>query len=110
MTRGETRVARLEARIGADQCNGSLCVKCILAKLNAGHTGKPWGGCDGRPSGLSDLLRRLSDRELALLAGVADSATDEELATVVATGAGHWRDTSMQKPATTESRREKLTP
>ncbi len=54
MTRGETRVAKLEARIGG--------------------------------TGLSDVFR-LTDWQLAHLAGVSESASDEELAAVIAVGA-----------------------
>ena len=74
-------MARLEGRIGAELCSGSLCVKCVLAKLNARHTGKAWGGCDGRPSGLSGLLRR-TERERAQFAGVPTDATDEQLTAI----------------------------
>lgn len=91
MTRGETRVAKLEARIGPAQCGSSLCVKCVLAKIEADHRGVAWGGCNGRPAGLPDLFR-LKNQQLAHLAGVSESATDEELAAVIAEGAEGGRE------------------
>lgn len=79
MRRSETRVARLEARTGTDSCKGPVCGKCALGQLDARLSGRSWGGCDGRPEDLGEIIYR-ADRELARRAGGRKPVTEDAIA------------------------------